>query len=81
MLGDDQLGLALGLRLVGVGVVFLAHEQADDVGILFDGAGFAQIAQPRLAFAIAGALLGITVELREDDDRDVQFLGERLDAR
>ena len=80
LLGDDQRRFAFGFLffLVGVGVIFLADEQADDVGVLLDAAGFAQIAQARAALAVAGALFRITVELGEDDDRDVQFLGQRL---
>ena len=42
--------------------------------------GFAQVAQTRPPFALAGALLGITVELGQDDDRDVQLLRERFEA-
>ena len=55
LLGDDQRGFALGLLLVlvGVRVILLAHEQADEVGILLDAAGFAEVAQPRAALGFA----------------------------
>jgi len=47
MLGDDQVGKAVGL-LVGVAVVVLAEEEGDDVGILLDLAGLAQVGELRL---------------------------------
>src|ERR1700733_7826339 len=42
MLGDDQVGKAVGL-LVGVAVVVLAEEEGDDVGVLLDLAGLTQV--------------------------------------
>ena len=53
-------------------------DEGDDVGILLDGAGFAQIGEHRLL--VASALLRGTAELRERDDRDVEFFRERLQA-
>ena len=40
LLGDDQLGEALQVFAVAV-VHFLTEDEADDVGVLLDGAGFA----------------------------------------
>ena len=82
LLGDDQLRFAFRLVffLLGVGVVFLPDEQADEIGVLLDAARFAQVAQARPAFAVAGAVFRISIELCRDDDRDVQLLGESLDA-
>src|SRR4029078_775993 len=66
LLGDDQLGdvdlvgVLLGpAGVVGV-VVVLAVEEHDHVGVLLDGARFAQVAHPR---PVALALLAGAVEL------------------
>src|SRR5436190_23498714 len=63
LLGDDECRLALGFLFlfVAIGVVLFAHEEAHHVGILLDAAGFAEVAQPRPAFGVAGALFGISV--------------------
>ncbi len=77
LLGDEEFGAAFALffLLVVVGIVFFAPKKADEIGVLLDGAGFTQIAQARAALAVAGAGLGITVELGQDDDGNLQLLG------
>ncbi len=56
MFGDDEGGFAFGLFFVlfVFGVVFFADEEADDVGVLFDAAGIAQVAE---ALAVASISL------------------------
>ena len=82
LLGDDELGFAFALvfLLLSVGVIFLPNEKPNQVGVLLDAARFAQVAQTRPAFAVAGAVFRISIELRGDDDRNVQLLGEAFDA-
>ena len=83
LLRDDEFGLALNvlLILVVVHVVFLAPEKSDEIGILFDGARFAQIAQARLALAVARTSFGIAIELGKNNDGHTQFFCQRLDTR
>jgi predicted ribonuclease YlaK len=61
----SAVALVLGIRLV----VFLAVHHQDDVGILFDGAGLAQVAHQR---ALVVAFLDLPRELRQGDDRHLQ---------
>ena len=80
VLGDDELGHALRVGLAdAVGVqrlpflarmyIVLAVDEEDDVGVLLDGAGLAQVAEHR---DVGVALLGRTGELRAGDDRHVR---------
>jgi hypothetical protein len=59
-------------------VVALAVDEGDDVGVLLDGAGFAEVGEDRLA--VAAALLGGAGELGEGDDGNLQLLGEGFEA-
>ena len=77
LLGDDDLGLALDVFVFAV-VVLFAVDEGDDVGVLLDGAGFAEVGEQR--FFVAGALLRATGELRQCYDRDAEFFGEGLEA-
>ena len=79
MFGDEKFGFAgqLRPRVLVLFVNFRAHQKGHDVRILLEGAGFAQVGHAGLA---APALLGLPVELGEDDDRDLEFLGQGLDA-
>ena len=82
LLGDDDDGF---VEFIGVGVhpflVAAVHDgfavqEHDDVGILLDAAGFAEVAGAGEAlFGFAGA-----IELREAEDGDVEFAGEGFDA-
>ena len=49
LLGDDDLGLALGLgvfvAVLVLVVVAVAVDEGDDIGVLLDGAGLAEIGQ------------------------------------
>ena len=63
----------------GAVVVGLAVDEGDDVGILLDGAGLAEIAEHG-ALVVAAALAG-TGKLRERDDRHMEFLGQAFSPR
>ena len=66
LLGDDERGLSLGglFVLLGVGIVLLADEQPDEVGVLLDAAGFAQKLS-RVLVAEPKALDEFTFSLRD----------------
>src|SRR3954470_4328749 len=92
LLADDDFGLAVHQRhvelpffifrragprlLVGQIVLFPEHEQ-DDVGVLFDRAGFSQVGQLR---TLVVAAFDLTRQLRERDNGNVELLGECLQA-
>ena len=75
MLGDDDFGDVLPVGFLFV--VVLAVQEHDNVGVLFQGAGFPQIGEhgaldlPR--FYAAG-------ELGEGDDGDFEFPGQRFEG-
>lgn len=76
LLGDDELGFAVeALFFLFVGVDLGPHEETDEVGILLDRAGFPKIAHARLA----AAGVGIAVQLGENDDGNVELLGDAFD--
>ena len=56
---------------VGLLVVIFAIDKGDDVGVLLDTARFAKVGHQRL-WRIAG--LRCTRELRQSEDRNIQFL-------
>ena len=58
-------------------VVFLAENEHHHVGVLLDGPRFAQIGELR-PFVVP--LLGRARQLRQRQHRDVQFLGQGLEA-
>src|SRR5580658_9817212 len=82
LLGDDDLGLALGIRILVAVLVFLvvalAMNKSDHVGVLLDRAGLAQIGEDRLF--VSGALLGGAAELGKRDHRYAQLLGQSLES-
>src|SRR5664280_2495030 len=73
LLSDDDLGLTLHVFVVAV-VVLLAVDECDDVGVLLDGAGLAQVAEQGLL--VAGALLAAAGELAEREHGDAHLLGQ-----
>src|SRR3569623_52437 len=92
LLADDDLGLAVDQRhfqltllvfrradlgLLVLEVIFLAVHEQHDVGVLFDRAGFAKVGQLR---ALVVARLDLTRELRQRDNRNIEFLRQRLQA-
>src|SRR6266853_116665 len=82
LLAEDHFGDALD-ALVGLGVdravvELLAIDETDDVGVLLDGARFAQVRELRPA-VLAAALLRRARQLRQRHDRDVELLGQRLE--
>src|SRR3954471_14422863 len=75
VLGDDEVGLA---RAVGVLVVVLvAVDEHDEVGVLLDLAGLAQVGEHR---ALVGARLDAARQLRQRDDGDLELAREDLQA-
>jgi hypothetical protein len=52
-------------------------QEHHDVGVLLDRPAVAQVREPRLA----AALLLVATELRQQQDRDLQFLRQRLQRR
>ena len=76
LFGDENVGhVALfgsGVKVKEIGAI----DENDDVGILFDGARLAKIGELRTAF-IAFWCAG---ELAEDENGDLQFLSEALQA-
>src|SRR6202790_104939 len=92
LLADDDFGLAVhqrhvelpflvfrraGPRLLVGQIIFLAEHEHHDVGVLFDRSGFTQVRQLR---TLVVAALHLARQLREREDGDVQFLGQRLQA-
>ncbi|MPM36485.1 hypothetical protein SDC9_83083 [bioreactor metagenome] len=74
VLGDDDVGLtdAVGLVLV---VVVVAVDEDDYVRVLLQRAGLSQVGHRG---ALVVALLRVSVQLRDRDHRQLQFLGEQL---
>src|SRR5262245_42514181 len=64
-------------RLGASEVVLLAVDEHDDVGVLLDRTRFAQVGE---LWPLVLALLDGAAQLRQRDDRDVEFLGECLEA-
>ena len=74
MLGEDHLGETLRVGLLAV-VVLVAVDEEDEVGVLLDRAGLAEVGEDR---ALVLALLDGARELGERDDRHVEVAGEHL---
>src|SRR6202790_539941 len=92
LLADDHFGLAVHQRHVQLPflifrraragflvrqIIFLAEHEHHHVGVLLDRAGFTQVGQLR---ALVFAALDLARQLRQRDDGNIQFLGERLQA-
>src|SRR5690606_34451755 len=80
LLADDQLRPALEsllLRLHRRNVILRTVQEHDQIGILLERAGLAQVRELR---PVVRALLGRTRELREREDRHRELLAERLQA-
>jgi hypothetical protein len=76
LFGNDDFGhtwLFTGI----FGVILIAVDEHDDVGVLLNGARLAQIAHHG---TFVWALLHAAVELRQGDDRTLQFLGQHFEA-
>src|SRR5579875_2014099 len=75
VLGEDNVSdiLSVGVRVVQ----FLAVDEHDDIGILFDTSAFAEVAQH---WAVILACLDRAAELAERDHRDIQFACQGLEA-
>jgi hypothetical protein len=71
-LGDARLVVLLGV------VVLVAVDEHDEVGVLLDRPGLAQVGQDR---PLVVALLDLPGELRERDDGHVEVAGEDLQRR
>ena len=73
LFADDDFRDAL---VRGVLIIdFIPVNKHDDVGVLFDGAGLAQVGHDR---PLVGALFKAAVELGQGDNGHVQFLGHGL---
>src|SRR5437867_5820584 len=82
LLADDHFGEALD-ALVRLGVdrpvvELLPVDEADDIGVLLDGARLAEVGELRAAM-LPAALLRRPGQLRDGDDRNVELFGERLE--
>ena len=80
MLGDDDFrhsGRRHAVLVLVDAVVLRAVDERHDVGVLLDGARFAQVRELRTLRAAAH--LGGTAQLRQGDNRHVQFLGDGLE--
>src|SRR5260221_13692246 len=64
-------------RLGTADIVFLAEDEHDDVGVLFDRARFAEVGQH---WPLVLAVLDRARELRQRHDRDVELLGDALET-
>ena len=73
VLGDVDVGAGP----VGDPVFVGAGEEEDDVGVLFDVAGFAEVGE--LEFAVGG-LFGLASELGDGEDGDLEVFGEVLEG-
>src|SRR5215212_2590402 len=76
VLGDDDVRLARTLGLT-LGVVLVAIDEHDDVGVLLDLARLAQVRQQRL---LVRSRLDRARELRHRDHRHLQLAREHLEA-
>ncbi len=68
MLGDNHFGKTFFGRILVV--VIVAVNKHDDVGVLFDTAGFTQVGHDR---AFVGTAFQAAIQLRQGDNRDIQF--------
>ena len=75
MLGDDDVRLAGPLGLLVV--VLVAVDEHDQVGVLLDLAGLAEVRQER---ALVGASLDSARQLRDRDHGNVQLARQQLEA-
>lgn len=73
--GDDEVGFAGTGRAFLVGV--LAVQEDDEIGVVLQGAGVAQVADQG---QLVDALFGAAVEGRDGDDGDLEFFGQMLEA-
>ena len=81
--GQYQIGLAsIGLFVLG-GFRIIARpvKQAHHVGIVLNGTRITEIRHPRNAKKVAIAAFRFAVELRENQNRNANFLGQTFDAR
>src|SRR4029078_656635 len=73
-LADDDLGNAFGTLIrcaIGITVLFFTIDEHDDVGVLLESARLAQVRQLR---SMIGPRLRRARQLRERDDRYLEFL-------
>ena len=77
VLGEDQLGDALRVRLLAV-VVLVAVDEHHEVGVLLDRARLAEVGEHR---PLVVALLDGAGELRQGDDRHVELARQHLEPR
>ncbi|MNR29179.1 hypothetical protein D3C85_1465500 [compost metagenome] len=74
VLADDQFGGTLCLAVLVIDLIPI--DEQDQVGVLLDGAGLAQVGQQ---WAFVAALLQGAIELGQGDHRTTQLLGQRFE--
>src|SRR5437763_68552 len=77
LLGDDQFGLALKIRIIGL-IDFFTKDEAHHIGVLLNSARFAQIG--KLRTVIPGAVFRSAAQLRESNQGTAHLLRQRLQA-
>ena len=75
MFGDDDID-DIFIRGIGLHAVFTV-EKHDDIGVLFDRARFAEVGE---FWYLIRARFNSTRELRESDDRDIEFTRELFES-
>src|SRR5580704_6946961 len=76
LFADDKLGFSVRLGNLLFEIIFLAEYEHHHVGVLLDRARLAQIGKLR---PLVVAVLDLSRQLGQGQDRDVEFLGERFE--
>jgi hypothetical protein len=63
LLCDDQgcFAFTFFFGVVGFRVIFFAHEKSDQIGVLFDAAGFTKVTEARASLTFAGSRFWVSV--------------------
>src|SRR3984957_562409 len=77
LLGPLGVLARIATRLLVLEVIFLSKNEQHHVRVLFDRTGFAKIGELR---TLVVALLDLARKLRERQDRNIELLGQRLEA-
>ena len=77
LLGNNDLGAALEVGVVLL-VDLFAEDKHNNVGVLLDGAGFAEVGE--LGAMVAAAAFGSAAELGQSDNGHAQFFGDGFES-